>query len=144
MVITVDFKEDFIKRAISDNYGIPEEDVNIKKYSSVDILESVTWYLRSGEGQGVELHSVAKVRPSSIMSVDILTACENSDGEIVKGTEERKTILYNNGVISDEELDRILENDTFMSDERIIVTTPARAENVSTISRFVEDEQERD
>lgn len=67
---------------------------------------------------------------NNIMRVDFKVACVNSDGEIVRGTERDICILYNQTVITCDEVSKLINSDEYKYDNRIVVTTPTQADNL--------------
>lgn len=66
----------------------------------------------------------------NVMRIDFKTGFANSDGEIIKGTERGVTVLFNQTVITSNEVEELIRSDMYEYDDRIIVTTPARADNL--------------
>ena len=66
----------------------------------------------------------------NIMRIDFVAGCGNSDGELVKGTEHSVAILFNKTVITADEVYELIDSDTYIWDDRIIVTTPTQADNL--------------
>ena len=66
----------------------------------------------------------------NVMRLDLTIGTTNSDGKIVKGTERDITILYNKTVITYAEVKELINSDIYEYDNRIIVTTPTRADNL--------------
>lgn len=66
----------------------------------------------------------------NVRRIDFVSGCANSDGELVKGTEREVTILFNQTVITADEVRKLVDSDMYEYDERIIVTTPKRANNL--------------
>ena len=66
----------------------------------------------------------------NVMRIDLTIGCTNSDGKLVKGTERDITILYNKTVITYAEVKELFDSGMYEYDNRIIVTTPTRADNL--------------
>lgn len=66
----------------------------------------------------------------NVMRLDLTIGCANSDGEFVNGTERDITILYNKTVITYAEVKELFNSGMYEYDNRIIVTTPTRADNL--------------
>ena len=66
----------------------------------------------------------------NVMRIDFTSGCCNSDGELVKGTERPVSIIFNRTVITAEEVYELINTDAYELDNRIIVTTPIRADNL--------------
>jgi hypothetical protein len=66
----------------------------------------------------------------NVMRIDFETGIANSDGELVNGTERAISILFNRTVITDDEVQELINNGMYEYDSRIIVTTPTRADNL--------------
>lgn len=69
---------------------------------------------------------------NNVMRIDFVIGCANSDGKFVKGTERNVCILYNKTVISQKEVDVLIDSGMYEYDDRIIVTTPTRADNLKS------------
>ena len=67
---------------------------------------------------------------SHVMRIEFETGCANSDGEIVKGTERDICILYNETVITEDEVRELIYSGKYEYDNRVIVTTPTQANNL--------------
>ena len=65
-----------------------------------------------------------------IMRIDFTEGCVNSDGVIVEGTERPICVLYNDDIISGVEVKDLIRNGEYEWDNRIVVTTTARADNL--------------
>lgn len=68
----------------------------------------------------------------NVMRIDFSTSICNSDGEPVKGTERGVTIIWNETVISTDEVYELINNGMYEYDNRVIVTTPTQANNLRT------------
>lgn len=66
----------------------------------------------------------------NVMRLDFSISVCNSDGEPVKGTKENVSILWNEAVISTDEVYELINNGMYEYDNRVIVTTPTRANNL--------------
>lgn len=71
---------------------------------------------------------------NDVMRIDFISGICNSDGELVKGTEREVCVLFNQTVISKEEVHELIKAGMYEYDKRIIVTTPAQADNLRGIS----------
>lgn len=67
---------------------------------------------------------------SRVMRIEFETGCANSDGEIIEGTERDVCILYNETVITEDEVIELIHSGRYECDSRIIVTTPTQANNL--------------
>lgn len=68
----------------------------------------------------------------NLMRFDFDTALINSAGDPVPGTKSSVTVLFNKTVISEEEVISLIDSGEYEYDNRIIVTTPTRANNLNT------------
>ena len=68
----------------------------------------------------------------NVMRLDFSTSICNSDGEPVEGTGRDVSILWNETVISTDEVYELINNGMYEYDNRVIVTTPTRANNLRT------------
>lgn len=59
---------------------------------------------------------------------DVVMCLADSEGERIAGTEEEVSIIYNNEVITEKEVDYLIQNDMFKYDERVIATTRKQAD----------------
>lgn len=66
----------------------------------------------------------------NVMRIDFETGIANSDGKLVKGTERDVTVLFNKTVITGDEVRELIDSGMYEYDNRIIVTTPTRADNL--------------
>ena len=66
----------------------------------------------------------------NVKRIDFETGVANSDGELVKGTERYVTILFNETVITSEQVRELIHSGMYEYDSRIIVTTPTQANNL--------------
>lgn len=66
----------------------------------------------------------------NVMRIDFSTRICNSDGEPVEGTGRDVTILFNKTVITGDEMEELIDSGMYEYDNRIIVTTPRRADNL--------------
>ena len=68
----------------------------------------------------------------NVMRLDFSTSICNSDGKPVKGTERNVSILWNETVISTDEVSELINNGMYEYDNRVIVTTPTQANNLKS------------
>lgn len=68
----------------------------------------------------------------NVKRIDFVTGCANSAGNIVKGTERSVTILFNQTVITADEVRELIRSEVYEYDSRIIVTTPTQADNLKS------------
>jgi hypothetical protein len=68
----------------------------------------------------------------NVMRLDFSTKICNSDGDLIEGTGRYVSILWNETVISTDEVYELINNDMYEYDSRVIVTTPTRANNLRT------------
>ena len=69
---------------------------------------------------------------NNVMRLDFSTSICNSDGEPVEGTGRDVSILWNETVISTDEVYELINNGMYEYDNRVIVTTPTHANNLRT------------
>lgn len=69
----------------------------------------------------------------NVKRIDFQTCLHNSDGEPIKGTECSHTILFNTTVISVEEARTLIDFGEWEWDQRVIATTPSRADALKGI-----------
>lgn len=69
---------------------------------------------------------------NNVMRLDFSVNTCNSDGEPIEGTERDISILWNKTVISTDEVYELINNGEYEYDNRIVVTTPTRADNLKT------------
>lgn len=67
---------------------------------------------------------------NNIRRIDFETGCYTSDDEIVKGTERNATVLFNETVITSDEVRELIRSGMYEYDSRVIVTTPTQADNL--------------
>jgi putative transcriptional regulator len=67
-----------------------------------------------------------------IKRIDFELCYSDSDDEPVKGTNHEVSVIYNTDIIKEEELEKIINNGMYEYDNRIIVTTPKKA-NILTL-----------
>jgi hypothetical protein len=67
---------------------------------------------------------------NNVKRIDFETGCANSDGKLVKGTERTVTILFNQTVITSDEVRELIHSGEYEYDNRVIVTTPTQADNL--------------
>lgn len=66
----------------------------------------------------------------NVMRIDFSTSICDSDGEPVEGTGRDVSILWNETVISTDEVYKLINNGMYEYDNRVIVTTPTQADNL--------------
>lgn len=69
----------------------------------------------------------------NIRRIDFETFICNSDGKPVDGTGTAHSIIFNTNVISDEEVNDLINTGTWEYDTRIVITTPRRADALKGI-----------
>ena len=69
---------------------------------------------------------------NNVKRIDFEIGCANSDGEIVKGTERNMTVLFNQTVITSDEVRELIHSGMYEYDSRVIVTTPTQADNLKS------------
>lgn len=69
----------------------------------------------------------------NVMRVDFSMCKATSDGKPIKGTERPVTILYNKNIISYEQIKELIDSDMYEYCDKIIVTTPKRADALKGI-----------
>ena len=65
---------------------------------------------------------------SHVKRIDFETACYTSNGEVVEGTETPVCVLFNDTVVSVEEVNKLINNGEYEYDQRLIVITPIQAD----------------
>lgn len=68
----------------------------------------------------------------NVMRLDFSTRACNSDGDPVKGTGRDVSILWNETVISTDEVYELINGGMYEYDNRVIVITPTQANNLRT------------
>lgn len=68
----------------------------------------------------------------NVMRLDFSTSICNSDGDPVVGTGRNVSILWNETVISTDEVYELINNGMYEYDNRVVVTTPTQANNLRT------------
>lgn len=68
----------------------------------------------------------------NVMRIDFEVGCCNSDGKLVPGTEHGVCVLYNNTIISEDEVQELIRSGMYEYDNRIVVTTPIQADNLKS------------
>lgn len=66
----------------------------------------------------------------NVKRIDFITGCADSNRNLVKGTERKVTVLFNQTVITSDEVRKLIDSDMYEYDNRIIVTTPIQADNL--------------
>jgi hypothetical protein len=85
---------------------------------------------KPSQGKPDNIAASTKTDLANIKRIDFVSGCCNSDGEFVKGTERSVSILFNKTVISAQEVNELINNGEYEYDSRVIVTTPAQANNL--------------
>lgn len=67
---------------------------------------------------------------NNVMRIEFEVGCANSDGEIIEGTERDVCILYNETVITEDEVKELIHFGRYEHDSRVVVTTPIQADNL--------------
>lgn len=67
---------------------------------------------------------------NNVMRIDFEVGCSNSDGKIVEGTSRDVCILFNETVVTGDEVMELIYSGEYEYDNRIVVTTPTRADNL--------------
>ena len=130
-MIVVDFDKNFVKNALAYNYGCSVDKIRTKDFSSDEIADSIGYYLQSGK-YADRLSSVSAVRKNNVMRIDLEGARIDKNGEKIRGSEYAETLLYNSGVIDLDEIGELIDTGRYLYDERLVVTTPDRADLLST------------
>lgn len=68
----------------------------------------------------------------NVMRLDFSVMLYNSDEEPIEGTERDVSILWNETVISTDEVYELINNGMYEYDSRVVVTTPTQANNLRT------------
>lgn len=69
----------------------------------------------------------------NLKRIDYGTHMSNSDGNPIPGTYREHTVLFNSTRISYGEVVELINSDTVEYDNRVILTTPAQADNMTSI-----------
>lgn len=69
----------------------------------------------------------------NVMRFDFKTCCTNSYGKFIKDTERDVAVIFNKTVITSEEVRELINSGMYEYDNRIVVTTPTRADNLRSI-----------
>lgn len=67
---------------------------------------------------------------NNIKRIDFEFGCYDSDGKIIEGTEEWVSVLYNENVITEEEVKKLIFSEDYEFDTRVVITTVERADNL--------------
>lgn len=67
---------------------------------------------------------------NNVKRIDFNYYLANSDGKPIEGTGRQICVLFNTTVVSAEEVYELINSGMFEYDERLIVTTPKRADNL--------------
>lgn len=70
---------------------------------------------------------------NNVMRIDFSEGYTTSDGEFIDGMTEEITILFNPTVIYEDEVRKLINSGMYEYDNRIVVTTPTRADNLKSI-----------
>ena len=68
----------------------------------------------------------------NVMRLDFSTRICNSDGKPIEVTLRDVSVHWNQTVISTEEVYELIDNGMYECDNRVIVTTPTRADNLKS------------
>ena len=74
-------------------------------------------------------------RSEHIKRIDFTIACCNSDGEPVKGTEKELVVMFNDKIISVEEVHKLIDSGMYEYDERVVTITKIQADNLAGFTR---------
>lgn len=74
-------------------------------------------------------------RSDHIKRIDFTIACCNSDGKPVKGTEEELVVMFNDKIISVEEVNKLIDSGMYEYDERVVAITKIQADNLAGFTR---------
>lgn len=66
----------------------------------------------------------------NIKRKDLEIYLHDSEGEKIEETGQRITIIYNDGIISEKEVEQLIKTDRYRFDDRIIIVTPQQADNL--------------
>ena len=66
----------------------------------------------------------------NIKRIDFVQGTATSDGKIINGTEVEMSILFNQTVISAEEVRKLIETEMHEYDQRVICVTKVQADNL--------------
>lgn len=69
----------------------------------------------------------------NLKRVDYGTYASNSDGNPIPGTYREHTVLFNSTRISYEEVMELIDKDMVEYDNRVILITPAQADNMKSL-----------
>lgn len=67
---------------------------------------------------------------NNVKRIDFTNGYADSDGKIISGTEYEVCVIFNITVISVEEVQELIRTGMYEYDNRIIATTPTRADNL--------------
>lgn len=70
-----------------------------------------------------------------VKRIDFATSTCTSDGDSVAGTDTWHSVIFNDAVITDIEVKALLSTGEYEYDNRLIITTPTRADAVTGIYR---------
>ncbi len=66
----------------------------------------------------------------NVKRIDFTLRIADSDGEPVNGTEREVCVIFNQTVITADEVYELINSGMYEYDSRVIVTTPSRADNL--------------
>ena len=65
-----------------------------------------------------------------IMRIDFVEGVQDSDGNFLEGMDQKMCVLFNQDVISSQEVVDLIHSGEYMYDMRIVVTTSEQADNL--------------
>ena len=71
---------------------------------------------------------------NNISRIDFYTGIFNCSGELISGTKDLVTVLFNPNVISAAKAQSLIRNGRYLKDDRLIVVTPKQADNLLRVS----------
>lgn len=66
----------------------------------------------------------------NIKRKDLEIYLHDSEGEKIEETGQNITIIYNDGIISEKEVEQLIKTDRYRYDDRVIIISPQQADNL--------------
>ena len=66
----------------------------------------------------------------NIKRKDLEIYLHDSEGEKIEETGQRITIIYNDGIISEKEVEQLIKTDWYRYDDRVIIISTQQADNL--------------
>jgi hypothetical protein len=70
-----------------------------------------------------------------IIRIDFSIAYCNSDSKPINGTEQEFVVLFNDNIISEEEVNKLINSGMYENDQRIVIMTKLQADNLLGITK---------